>query len=86
MKVKDLLKEINKLIEEDPSVLEADLMQQSCFDDPYAWHTLRMYTTENYYEASDQTFLDEESAADRAEEDDTEVNLHKANILVLEAI
>ena len=86
MVVKELLKQIADAVAEDPEVMNATVLQQSCMDSPYAYTTLRTYVGDEYFDVGDDLFVNGDDAEHHAEQYDSEVDNITTPIFVLEAI
>ena len=87
MLVKDLLKQITDAISENPEVMNATVLQQSCMDSPSAYETLRSYVGDEYFNVGDyDIFFDEDEAKYRAEEDEETFKTITGPTFVIEAI
>ena len=89
MTLNDHLKQIQDLLAKNPEAGEMELMQTSCFDEPYRWDVSGIYIGEAYVVDPDgdnrAIFNNEDSAEERKEEYELEGAIEFKEVVVIEA-
>ena len=85
MKLKALKAKIDRMVEKYPEALEMDVMQTSCFDDPYRFETSDIWVGETYRTPQGDNFNNDASAIERIEEDGDDGKHQENRCVVIEA-
>ena len=82
MKLRELMERLDEIAAEDPSTLDLEIIQQSCFDEPLAFESNNVYVISEHYAVEDAILLDPEEAENRADEDGDEVEIRGRAIVI----
>ena len=86
MKLFELQKQIEQLIAKNPEAANMEVMQTSCFDDPYRFAVSGVFVGEAFKAVDESWFSNVESAEERNEQEGEDASSYdEVEVVVIEA-